>query len=79
MAKVKLMSWRKHKAYERKAEELCYPYEVICAVRNCRTENDAERIMRKARLGQMEMERKTNMNRYVNNHKYATALREQFA
>ena len=79
MAKVRLMSWRKHKAYERKAEELCYPYEVICAVRNCRTENDAECIMRKARLRQMQTDRKANVKRYINNHKYATALRQQFA
>lgn len=79
MEKVKLMSWRKHKAYERKALELCYSWEVICAIRNCRTENDAERIMRKARLEAMETDRKANVKRYINNHKYATILREQFA
>ena len=77
--KEKLLSFHAHERYMRKANELCYPAEVVSALNTCRTENDAERILRKARLAAMERNRKANALRFINNHKYATAYRQQFA
>lgn len=75
----KLLSFHGHERYVKKANDLCYPAEVVCALYNCRTEADAERIMRKARLAAMERTRKANAERYIANHRYATTLRQQFA
>lgn len=77
--KEKLLSFHEHERYMRKANDLCYPAKVVSALNTCRTESDAESIMRKARVEQIEKNRKANTMRYLNNHKYATAMIQQFA